>query len=248
MKIEKLKKLKNGKYKLELDNGESLVTYDDIIIKNMLFDGKNLDNRVLSEISINNGFYDVYYKIVKMISNKWRSEKEIVDYLDKNEVDSNTQKRVITELKNKGLINDLRFATSYAADAIALRKNGEYKISDDLRNFGVSEEIIGEVLNNLDYDQIKDNLVNIIVKRNKLNKTNYFYQLRTKLSNELIRLGYDSNLVNLKLNELLKSDKSIYEKEYEKLYKKYSKKYSGNELKYKVRQALYQKGFNYGDE
>ena len=56
MKIEKLKKLRNGKYKLELDNGESITTYDDIIIKNMLFNGKTLDNQILSEISINNDY------------------------------------------------------------------------------------------------------------------------------------------------------------------------------------------------
>ena len=248
MKIEKLKKLKNGKYKLELDNGDSITTYDDIIIKNMLFNGKNLDNKILSEISINNNYYDVYYKVVKMISTKWRSEKEVVDYLEKNEVDKKLQDRVIKELKKNDLLNDLRFAKAYAADAVSLRKNGEYKITDDLKKLGISESIINTVIDDLDYDQIKENLVNIIIKKNKLNKTNSLYQLRNKLYNELVRLGYDSSLVNSKLNELLKEDKSVYQKEYDRLYKKYSKKYSGNELKYKVKQALYQKGFNYTEE
>lgn len=248
MKIEKLKKLKNGKYKLELDNGDSITTYDDIIIKNMLFNGKNLDNQILSEISINNSYYDIYYKVVKMISTKWRSEKEIVEYLEKNEVDKKLQDRVIKELKKNDLVNDFRFAKAYAADAVSLRKNGEYKITDDLKKLGISESIINTVIDDLDYDQIKENLVNIIVKKNKLNKTNSLYQLRNKLYNELVRLGYDSSLVNSKLNELLKEDKSVYQKEYDRLYKKYSKKYSGNELKYKVKQALYQKGFNYTEE
>ena len=248
MKIEKLKKLKNGKYKIELDNGESLVTYDDIIIKNMLFDGKNLDNKILSEISINNSYYDIYYKVVKMISTKWRSEKEIIDYLEKNEVDSKLRDRVIEELKKNGLIDNLRFARAYTRDAISLKKNGEYKIADDLKKFGISELIIEEVLKEIDYEEIKENLTNIIIKRNKLNKNNSLYQLKGKLSNELVRQGYDYSLVNAKLNELLKEDKSIYNKEYERLYKKYSKKYSDNELKYKVKQALYQKGFNYTDD
>ena len=114
-----------------------------------------------------------------------------------------------------------------------------------MKKLGISDDIINKVLDNLDHELIKENLTNIIIKRNKLNKTNSLYQLKTKLSSELIRLGYDSSLVNAKLNELLKEDKSVYEKEYERLYKKYSKKYFGNELKYKVKQALYQKGFNY---
>ena len=247
MKIEKLKKLKNGKYKLELDNGEAITTYDDIIIKNMLFDGKSLDNKLLSEISINNNYYDVYYKIVRMISCKWRSEREIKEYLDKNEVDIKLQERVIQELKKNGLIDDFRFAISYADDAISLRKNGEYKIIDDLRKLGISDDIINEVVSKLDYDQIEENLVGIITKRNKLNKTNSLYHLKAKLNNELIRLGYSQDLIISKLNLMLKEDKSVYEKEYERIYKKYSKKYSGKELDYKVRQALYQKGFNYND-
>ena len=245
MKIEKLKKLKNGKYKLELDSGESITTYDDIIIKNMLFNGKNLDNQILSEISINNDYYEIYYKIVKMISNKWRSEKEVRDYLEKLEVEPKLQEKVIQNLKKNDLINDLRFANSYASDAVSLRKNGEYKISDDLKKLGISDEIIAKVMSKLDYSLIEENLINIITKRNNLNKTNSLFQLRTKLNNELIRLGYSQELINSKLNLLLKEDKGIYEKEYERLHKKYSKKYSGNELNYKIKQALYQKGFNY---
>ena len=248
MKIEKLKKLKNGKYKLELENGETITTYDDIIIKNMLFSGKNLDNKILSEISINNNYYDIYYKIVKMISNKWRSKKEINDFLAKNEVPITLQERIINDLTKNDLINDFRYAISYANDAVSLRKNGQYKIIDDLRKLGIEEEIINQVISKLDYELINDNLVNIIVKRNKLNKTNSLYQLKTKLTSELIRLGYDSEEVSKKLNNLLTENKDVYKKEYEKLYKKYSKKYTGNELNYRVKQSLYQKGFNYNTD
>ena len=248
MKIKKLKKLKNGKYKLELDNGNTITTYDNVIIDNMLFNDKELNNEILSKISINNNFYDIYYKIVKMISNRWRSEKEILDYLEKNEVDSKNQKKVIDELNKNGFINDLRYAMAYANDAVSLKKNGPYKISDDLKKLGIKDTIINEVIEKLDYELINENLINIIVKRNKMNKTNSLYQLKNKLNNELTRLGYASSEINKKLNSLLTEDKDVYKKEYERLYKKYSKKYSGNELKYKLKQAMYQKGFSYTDE
>jgi len=245
MKIEKLKKLSNGKYKLELDNGSKIITYDEIIIKNMLFNGKTLDNKLLSEISINNDYYDIYYKIVKMISSKWRSEKEIIDFLNKNEVTEKNQNEILNKLKKENLINDLRYALSYANDAVALRKNGPLKIVQDLKNLNISNDIIDEVLAKIDYDQINENLINIITKRNKLNKTNSLYQLKMKLKNELLKLGYEEDDINKNLAKLLKEDDSVYQKEYEKLYKKYSKKYEGNELKYKIKQALYQKGFSY---
>ena len=56
MKIEKIKKLKNGKYKLTFDSEDTLVTYDDVIINKMLFNGKEVNNETLSEISINKDF------------------------------------------------------------------------------------------------------------------------------------------------------------------------------------------------
>ena len=245
MKIEKLEKLKNGKYKLELDNGSKIVTYDEIIIKNMLFNGKELDNKLLSEISIRNNYYEVYHKIVKMISNKWRSEKEIVDFLDKNEVDDDLKEEVLTKLKKENLINDFRYALSYANDAVSLKKNGPLKIVDDLKKLMIKNSIIDEVMSKIDYELINENLINIIVKKNKLNKTNSLYQLKMKLKGELTRLGYESDEINKNLEKLLRENDEVYKKEYEKLYNKYSKKYSGNELKYKVKQALYQKGFNY---
>ena len=246
MEIKKLEKLKNEKYKLFLDDGTTIVTYDDIIIKNMLFVGKKLDNKLLSEISINNDYYQVYYKIVKMISTKWRSEKEVVDYLNKNEVSLKNQGKILTELKKNNLINDLRYASSYAVDAVSLRKNGPHKIEDDLRKLGIDEKIIDQVLKSLDYEQIDINLEDIILKKNKLNKSKSLFQLKMSLKNELMRLGYEEEKINKKLS-LLKDDSSIYKKEYERLYNKYSKKYSGKELEYKVKQALYQKGFHYNE-
>ena len=37
----------------------------------------------------------------------------------------------------------------------------------------------------------------------------------------------------------------MVKKEYDKLYKKLSRKYSGNELEYKIKEKLYQKGLYY---
>ena len=41
------------------------------------------------------------------------------------------------------------------------------------------------------------------------------------------------------------NDIELAKKEYDKLYKKLSRKYSGEELKYKIKEKLYQKGLKY---
>lgn len=249
MKIDKVKKLRNGKYKLIFDNEENIVTYDDVIIDKMLFNGKEVTNEILSEISINNKFYEIYNKILRMITIKWRSRKEIEEYLNKQEISEERKKMILIILTDNGLINDKRYAKAYANDAVNLHKHGPLRIKEDLLKQGVAEEIIENVIYALDPSEIEDNMVSIILKKNRLNHHYSAKFLKNKLSHELLELGYERMKINEKLNMLVKSNPDIVRKEYDKLYERYSKQYSGLELKYKIKQALYLKGFeDYYDE
>ena len=87
-----------------------------------------------------------------------------------------------------------------------------------------------------------DKIVNKLLKSNK---SRGGYVLRTKIFNDLMNLGYTKEYINIVLNDKNYDNSDIYKKEYDKLLKKYSKKYSGNELDYRVKQALYQKGLYY---
>ena len=59
----------------------------------------------------------------------------------------------------------------------------------------------------------------------------------------LVNLGYDKELVNECLYHVYVDDKDNLAKEKEKIRKKLEKKYSGDELEYKIKQKLYQKGY-----
>ena len=144
MKIEKIKKLKSGKYKLELDNDQSIITYDDVILKNNLLYNKEIDNDKLNELYKDNTYYDTYNKVVKMISKRLRSEKEINDYLEKNNVID--KDKIISRLKSVNLINDTNFAKAYLYDRLYLSKDGVSKIQSDLIDYGINDNIISDLL------------------------------------------------------------------------------------------------------
>ena len=65
MKIEKIVKLKNGKYKIYLDNDEIIITYDEIILNNNLLFNKEIDNDIILRINEENIFYDLLYSCIK---------------------------------------------------------------------------------------------------------------------------------------------------------------------------------------
>ena len=99
MEIKNIKKLKSGKYKIQLDDTK-ITTYDDVIINNNLLYKKNIDNKLLENINIETSYYDIYNKVIKYISIKLRSKKEILEYLNKNKVEETDINKIIKDLTN----------------------------------------------------------------------------------------------------------------------------------------------------
>jgi len=242
MKIEKIKKLKNGKYKLELDNDDSIITYDEVILKNNLLFNPKIEVDKLENLYKDTSYYDIYYKVVKLIAKKLRSEKEIVEYLDKNNVEEKSE--IINKLKSINLINDLNFAKAYTYDRVYLSKDGLNKIREDLYNYGIKEEYIMEALDKVDNDILEEKLNKLVIKKINSNHNKSNYVLKQKIIYDLISLGYEKDDIISSIDNNVKEDFSLISKEYDKLYKKLSLKYDDNKLMHEIKNKLYQKGYS----
>jgi len=241
MKIEKIQK-KGSKYKITLDNGEVINTYDDVILENNLLYDKNIDSDLLNKINTDTIYYESYNKAIKMISRRLRSEFEIRKYLDKCMVLEEDKEKIISTLKRIGLIDDFRFAKAYTNDKINLSLDGPYKISRNLEGFKVDSSIIHEVISNIDENIVLEHLNKIINKKVNSNTKYSEFVLKQKLMTYLVNLGYDSSMIKSCLDNIhINNDVSF--REMEKIYLKLSKKYSDDELYYKLKNKLYSKGF-----
>ena len=83
MKIGKYTKLKSNKYSVEID-GISVKLYDDVIVKYELLRRKEIDDNLFKEMTEYNDRLEAYYKALKYISKKLRTEKEIEKYLSED--------------------------------------------------------------------------------------------------------------------------------------------------------------------
>ena len=169
MKIEKIEKTKSGKYKLLFDSKDKIITYSDVILNHNLLYDKNLTYEDLNDINIDTKYYDIYDKLIKLVLKKLRSEKEIINYLDKYEVDKNEQQIMIDNLKKAGLINDLLFAKAYTSDRFNLSNDGPNKIRRDLIEYGIDECYITEAINQIKEEDIITKITKIINKKIALN-------------------------------------------------------------------------------
>ena len=118
------------------------------------------------------------------------------------------------------------------------------KIRRDLEQKGIAQSVIEKVM--LQYTrQIQrekiDKIVNKQIRANH-NKSNAL--LKRKIGNDLVMQGFYREDINSAIdNSNFSDDKLIMQKEYEKIKNRLSKKYSGQELEYKIREKMAQKGF-----
>ena len=241
MQINKIKKLSSGKYKIELENKESITLYEDVLLEENILYKKEIDNELLNKLNIRNDYYKIYNKVLKYIMTKIRSEKEINEYLDKQLIDKKDKEKIIKKLKNNKMLNDDNFYISYISDRIRLSCDGPDKIKNELIKHNIDENKINNELSKYEED-IYNKLEKLINKKIKLNKKSE-YIMKQKLTNYFINLGYKKYMIDEILSNIKIDNSNSIKIEYEKQYKKLSKKYNGEELKYKIKNNLYKLGY-----
>lgn len=249
MKIIKYKKKGSNKYNLELDNGKSIILYEDVILKYNLLLKKELDVNDLIEVDKYNQECDVYYVALNSIKNRYKSTYELKMTLLKKEYPEDLVDKALDKLIKQGYLNDRSYTKSFINNRIITSNKGPLFIEKELLDKKVDISIIKEEIIVFDEKLQKEKINKIINKDIKTNRTKGGVILKQKIYNNLKMLGYDISLINSEIsNYSFENDKELAKKEYDKLYRKYSKKYSGKELELKIKEKLYLKGLKYEEE
>jgi len=198
MKIIKYEKKGNNKYKVHLENNESINIYEDVIIKNNLLYKKEMDRELLEKIDNDNSQFDAYNKCVKYISVRIRSKHEIEEYLKKKEIEPSLIDETIDKLIKNNLLNDDIFTKAFVNDKIKFTTMGPYRIEQELKKHHIGSNIIYKYLNEIDDVTIDDKINKQI---NKLIKSSRKKQnLRNKIYMNLLSLGYSNEMILRNLN------------------------------------------------
>ncbi len=243
MKIGKYTKLKGNKYSVLLDD-INVKLYDDVIVKYELLRVKDIDEKLFEEITQYNDKLEAYYKAIKYITKKMRTEKEVYKYLEKN-----YEKRVILEtidrLKNSGYLNKEIYLKCYISDQITLSLVGPNKIRKELTNLGYTEDEFNFLIDEISDEVWFSKIEKLVKKKINANRNLGNNKLKEKMVYDLGNLGFYKWMIEEVINNTeFKDSSGIIEKEYNKIYNKLSKKYDGSSLDYQIRVKLFQKGFN----
>lgn len=231
---------------LYLDNNEKL----NVSIENYFKykDLKGFDDNIYNLLKDDEKFLLAYNSVLRKLSNKDYSKKQIIEYLIKNRCLSNSEAMIIVDkLIKYDLINDDRFVQSkinYLSNSNSYRK-----IRNKLLKDGISEELIDQYL--LINENEEENKANLLANKYLSSIKNKSINLtKSYIFNKLVSNGFSIETSKNVVNSLIiKGDNELelLNKEYNKALNKYSKKYSDYELRNKIYSYLISKGFNSND-
>ena len=166
-------------------------------VKNGLKIGTIIAEEKLAQIQLESEKQTAYTKALKLISIRYKTQKEIERYLYEKGYLAQVVFYVISKLNEYHYIDDKRFAESF----VATHKNiyGKLKLKQQLFSRGVAENIIDEMLEDEDFDQSNEilKLAEKYMKTKDDTKENYM-----KLFRYLMSKGFEYE----KIKDTLKKD------------------------------------------
>ena len=238
----KIIKMKSGKYKIKLEDGREIITYDEIMLKYNIILKKELDEDTILKINKDTLNYVAYDKSLKYITTKMRSELEIEKYLNKLGVDEILKKNIIQKLKDNKLIDDEKYTIAFIIDKINLSNIGPNKIKKELLEHNIDLDIIEKELNKYSDNIFEEKIDKYIAKKIKNQKYSTFI-LKQKIINDLINNGYSLDMIKGRLDNVQFDNSYIIEKDYNKIKKRLSNKFDEKELDKQIKNKLILKGY-----
>lgn len=248
MKITKITRQKKPRnYNVYIDDEFAFGVVEDILVKFRLNKNTEITKEKIAKIKEENDFQKIYLKAVNYIAYQMRSTKQVKDKLHLLKVDDETQKRVLNKLEENNFLNDAEFAKLLVASYLQKKDVGNYKIAKKLKQKGISEEIINQVLLNIDEEVAYNKLDNLIPKLAMKYRKFPERKAREKIRQGLIQKGFSFETVNSELEQIevdqwLDDPAELIEGALEKA-RRTTKATDEFNYKNKIRQKLYRDGF-----
>jgi len=162
---------KSNRINIDVDEEFKFSVEEASLIQFNLFVGKEIDERLENEIKEYDQFEYLYTKAIGYIARRPRSEKELLEYLEKKSekrfkrILPKAIKTTLESLKDKKYLDDREFAKWFADTRLNQKKYSSYQIKSELSiKFGVNQNTIEEVLEGLEgqerTEEAIDNLIN----------------------------------------------------------------------------------------
>ena len=150
---------------------------------------------------------ELYDVAVRALMRRAHSVSEMKKALIRRTADEDLIKKVISRLKQNGLIDDARYAKQFARQRTELRKQGKYRVARELRARGVPDQHIEAALEEAAKDTDEAAVIRQRIERKlKLFRGEVDDRKIASLYRSLLRLGFPADLIRRELRSMTRED------------------------------------------
>lgn len=238
---------RKGRYNVFINDVFAFGVDEETLLRFELKKGLHITPEFQKKIENEESFNKAYQKTLNYLSYSLRTEKQIKDYLVKNELEHYSD-RIIVKLKESKLLDDLIYAQSYTRTMANVNQKGPQNIIQDLKLKGVPENDVFLALEEYPEQKQFENAVDLAEKQWRKTKKRSEFESIQKVKQYLVNKGYSFDMAERAISEIdtEKDEDEEYHsliKQAQKAEKRYSRKYDGYELSQRMRAFLYSKGY-----
>lgn len=115
--------------------------------------GQYLSDEEIAQLQGRDARETAYERTLDFLSYRPRSEAEVRRYLQEKQVPPAVQEEIIARLERAGLLDDHAFARYWVENREQFKPRGLYALRSELRQKGLSDDIIESVLGSLDEEE-----------------------------------------------------------------------------------------------
>ena len=248
-KITKIQAQKRaGRFTVFLDGKYAFPVSEDVLVKYQLVKGMELDEEAIAELKHADEVAKAYSRTLDYLSYQLRTEKEIQTYLKKFELSSTDKQEIISKLKEMHLLDDLNYGQSFVRTQANLSDKGPKVIRQKLIAKGISPQLADQALDEYKSDSQIENGLALAAKLARRYAKDSFRIKKQKIRQGLLRKGFSGDILNEILDQLdLEPDQDQEAANLRRTAARLTRRYSRlpeNQQKFKLKQALYRKGFS----
>ena len=150
--------------------------------------GQELEEEVIRQLNQAEASEKAYQRALNFLSFRVRTESEVHRNLKKHDTPESVIEDVLERLRRNRLVDDHHFANSWVENRSQFRPRGRRALQSELRQKGVDQEIIQEVLQDLDEEELAYQVAKKSVRKYRKFE---WPEFRKKLLGFLARRGFN---------------------------------------------------------
>lgn len=242
-------KRSSSRFNVFLNDKYAFSISEDVYIKYHVHKGKILTTDEIEAIKQADDVQRAYLLAINYLSYRIRTESEMRMYLRKKELVSHIIDQVIERLYKEDLLNDRTFAVTFVRDRMNRSTKGPNVIRQELAQKGISKAHIEHALAIFTPDIQREIAFAWGEKEMKKRSKQPLRRRKEQLTAKLLRRGFMKDIA-FEVIEMIDIEKDeekeflLLKNEANKLYTRYENKYDDYELKMRLKQRLYSRGFS----